>query len=236
MPCIGFKKFPSLDSLFSLRFFVFVLIMKDVRSCQMPFLLRYYVVFVFLLLMWSTTIDFQMLTLHSWDKLHVVLVYNSLFICCRIWFARIKRVHICKRHWSILTRFRSRGIFVCQGQTLVRLGFTLIFFFFPFLFPQENLQRQAGLRLFRVRKIVLIMTIECFPDQGEKKKLMFTSAKMIWFHSGEQIFSYSHAPPQLFLINLKPNSIFLFLFYRGGGRWWDVGIYKKRRALIKDNY
>ena len=114
----------------------------------------------------------------------------------------------------------SRGIFVCQGQTLVRLGFTLIFF--SFLFPQENLQRQAGLRLFSVRKIVLIMTIECFPDQGEKKKLMFRSTKMIWFHSGEQIFSYSHAPPQLFLINLKPNSIFLFVFYRGLVRCWNL--------------
>lgn len=75
----------------------------------------------------------------------------------------------------------------CQWQTLVRLGFTFICCFL--LFPRENHQRQAGLRLFRVRNIVLIMSIVPFPDWGEKRKLMFRSTKAVGFHGGEQGFS-----------------------------------------------
>lgn len=67
--------------------------------------------------------------------------------------------------------------------------------------------------LFRVRNIVLIITIVYFPDWGEKRKLMFRSTKTVGFHGGEQGFSYRPVLPALFLVDLKQNSIFLFLLY-----------------------
>lgn len=47
-----------------------------------------------------------------------------------------------------------------------------------FLFPPEHLQRQAGWRLFRVRKIALIMTTVGF-KRRKRERNMVTSTKMI---------------------------------------------------------
>lgn len=82
------------------------------------------------------------------------------------------------------------------------------------LFPHENHQRQAGLRLFRVRNIVLIRIIVYFPDWGEKRKLTFRSTKTVGFHGGEQGFSYRPVLSLLFLIDL----LIYFYFFLEKGR------------------
>lgn len=51
--------------------------------------------------------------------------------------------------YKIITCSPSRGISVCQGQTLVRLASTLISFLsLSLLFPQEMLQRQGRIEAF----------------------------------------------------------------------------------------